>query len=45
MDVPAKLLWSYNSHPYTRYVSADTGEFWGFSLVELLTPTQESISI
>lgn len=44
MDEPATNLWSHGSHPYTRYVPHDIGEFWGFSTVELLLPTQASIN-
>lgn len=44
MDEPATNLWSHGRHPYSRYVTADVGEFWGFSTVELLIPTQRSIN-
>ncbi len=44
MDEPATSLWSHGRHPYSRYVCADIGEFWGFSTVELLIPTQRSIN-
>jgi hypothetical protein len=44
MDEKATNLWSHGGHPYTRYVTADIGEFWGFSTVELLIPTQRSIN-
>lgn len=44
MDEPASNLWSHGRHPYSRYVTADVGEFWGFSTVELLIPTQRSIN-
>lgn len=40
MDEPATNLWSHGQHPYDRVVLRDTGEFWGFSLVELLTSAQ-----
>lgn len=40
MDEPADNLWSHGQHPYERVVVRDTGEFWGFSLVELLTSPQ-----
>lgn len=43
-DEPATELWSHGQHPYERYVLQETGEFWGQSLVELLTPTQISIN-
>jgi hypothetical protein len=44
MDESAKDLWRDGNHPYHRYVPADLGEFWGVSMVELLSPTQESIN-
>lgn len=44
MDEPATNLWSHGRHPYSRLVCADVGEFWGFSTVELLIPTQRSIN-
>lgn len=44
MDEPATELWSHGQHPYDRYVLVETGEFWGQSLVELLTPAQLSIN-
>lgn len=44
MDEPATNLWSHGRHPYSRLISADIGEMWGFSDVELLIPTQRSIN-
>lgn len=44
MDDMAENLWSHGQHPYVRYVPHDLGEFWGFSMVELLTPSQLSIN-
>lgn len=44
MDEPATELWSHGQHPYERYVLQETGELWGQSLVELLTPMQLSIN-
>lgn len=44
MDEPATNMWSHGRHPYSRLVNADIGEFWGFSTVELLIPTQRSIN-
>lgn len=44
MDEPATNMWSHGLHPYSRYVMSDIGEFWGFSTVELLIPTQRSIN-
>jgi hypothetical protein len=44
MDEPALNLWDHGQHPYGRYVPHDTGEFYGVSLVELLTPSQLSIN-
>lgn len=43
-DEPATNLWSHGQHPYSRHVPHDIGEFWGFSTVELLIPTQRSIN-
>lgn len=40
VDEPASSFWSTNTHPYDRYVPEDTGEFYGDSLVQLLTPLQ-----
>lgn len=40
MDEPATNLWSHGGHPYDKLVLRDTGEFWGFSLVEMLTSAQ-----
>lgn len=44
MDERADELWEHAGHPYDRFVPHDMGEFWGFSLVEMLSPTQESIN-
>lgn len=44
LNEPADELWSHGSHPYSRFVPHDIGEFWGISLVELLIPTQDSIN-
>ena len=44
MDEAASELWGHERHPYTRYVMHETGEFWGLSLVELLTPSQIAIN-
>jgi len=41
LDEPAENLWSSGSHPYDRLVRYDTGEFWGFSLVEDLSSAQK----
>lgn len=40
LDEPATELFGHGRHPYTRYVTAETGEFWGISLVEHLAPLQ-----
>lgn len=37
-------MWHHGDHPYTRYVLKERGEFYGTSLVELLTPVQLSIN-
>lgn len=44
MDEPATNLWSHGLHPYSRYVPQDIGEFWGFSTVEMLIPTQRTVN-
>lgn len=44
MDAPVDKVWSHGRHPYDRFVTVDTGEFWGVSLVELLAPVQQSIN-
>lgn len=44
MNETADDLWSHGSHPYSRYVPTDLGEFWGISLVELLASPQETIN-
>lgn len=43
-DEMAENIYEHGQHPYDRYVSHDTGEFWGQSLVELLAPSQISIN-
>lgn len=42
MNEPADELWEHGKHPYDRYVPQDTGEFWGESLVGLLSSAQTS---
>lgn len=37
-------LWDHGQHPYDRYVVAETGDFWGLSMVEMLTPSQRMIN-
>lgn len=44
MNEMAEELWEHGEHPYERYVPYDMGEFWGFSLTELLISPQESIN-
>lgn len=45
MDEPADNLWAHGKHPYSRMVLWDTGgDFWGPSLVKLLTPEQLMIN-
>lgn len=43
-DAPVSTLYRHGQPPYARYVPADIGEFWGFSMVELLSPVQASIN-
>lgn len=44
LNVPAKELWDHGGHPYSRFTPFDMGEFWGPSLVELLTSSQHAIN-
>lgn len=44
MDAQADELFTHGTHPYSRVVPHDIGEFWGFSTVELLIPSQASIN-
>lgn len=43
LDAPAEEVNAFTTHPYSRMVIADTGEWYGISLVELLESPQESI--
>lgn len=44
LDEPATNLWNHGQHPFVRLVPHDMGEMYGFSLVDMLTPAQESIN-
>ena len=44
MDCPVDQIWGHGTHPYSRIVAVDEGEFWGTSLVDLLGPLQRSIN-
>lgn len=44
LDAPATELWEHGEHPYDRLVQIETGEFWGISLVEMLSPLQRSVN-
>lgn len=44
MDERADDLWEDGRHPYERFVTHDNGEFWGWSMVEYLTPMQLAIN-
>lgn len=44
MDKVASDIFSHGRHPYIRYVTDETGEMYGYSMVELLTPSQISIN-
>ena len=40
LDEYAEELWSHKSHPYTRFVPDDVGEFYGIALVDHLAYPQ-----
>jgi hypothetical protein len=40
LDEYAEALWSHKSHPYSRFVSDDVGEFYGIALVDHLAYPQ-----
>jgi hypothetical protein len=44
LEVPATALWGHGDQPYDRWVTVDSGEFWGQSLVTLMAPLQRSIN-
>lgn len=44
MDEKATDLWSHGQHPYDLYIPHRTGQIWGVSMVEMLTPSQLSIN-
>lgn len=44
MDESAKDLWGHGQHPYDLYIPHRTGDIWGMSMVEMLTPSQLSIN-
>lgn len=44
MNAPATDLWKHGQHPYSRYVWDEKGEFWGPSMVELLTSSQNMVN-
>lgn len=44
LDVTAEDLYKHGQHPYSRYVLADLGEFWGISLVDHLAPLQIALN-
>lgn len=44
MDEKASDIWSHGQHPYERYVPHRTGEFWGLSMVEMLTSSQLAVN-
>lgn len=44
LNMRAEDIWQHGKHPYSRYVPYDLGEFWGVSLVGLLTSSQEQIN-
>jgi len=44
MDKYADELYGFNTHPYDKMTMFDTGEWYGVSLVEMLTSPQRSIN-
>lgn len=44
LNKPATELWSHGMHPYDRQVLSENGEFWGVSMVELLSGAQKHIN-
>lgn len=44
MDEMASDLWGHESHPYDTFRPHANGQFWGFSIVEWLIPSQLSIN-
>lgn len=44
VDEKAEDLYKHGQHPYSRYVLADLGEFWGISLVDHLAPLQIALN-
>ena len=44
LDVKALDMSGFNTHPYDRLVLADTGEWYGPCMVEMLTPIQRIIN-
>jgi len=44
LDETAENLYKHGQHPYSRYVLADLGEFWGISLVDHLAPLQIALN-
>lgn len=44
LDCQAEELNAYGTHPYDKMVLTDTGEWYGPSMVEMLTSPQESIN-
>lgn len=44
MNEKASDLWSFGTHPYDLYIPHRTGDIWGMSMVEMLTPSQLSVN-
>lgn len=44
VDVYAEDLYAHKTHPYSRYVLTDLGQFWGISLVDHLAPLQVALN-
>lgn len=44
MDEKADELWGHGSHPYDKFTPHANGQFWGFSIVEWLVPSQLAIN-
>jgi hypothetical protein len=44
MDEKADDIWGHGTHPYDKHTPHANGQFWGFSMVEWLVPSQIAIN-